>query len=377
MKRRLEQGSDGMGETSERGVSRCIWTEAEDKALEEMADKFKGEYWNLVAEHVQKFSPPDSKLKTAKQCRERWHNQLRPGVRLGPLSDAEERKVFALHEKFGNRWSKIASKLPGRTDNVIKNYFLCRLRRIVRCIKKGSVKQVAPHSETELMQTLYLLDYLYKFYVSPERHENIRRSLNSQIKKRRNLGDKYINKIVANEGITVDKLSSFTQSLLATSQSYIEHDKGKLKDYEYLLTLTPNGSSSSSSSLCINSPPLHEDPKCGTFGSASCTSFGFFNNPVSIVAPTEREVGKCDLELPVVLPLPILCAEPCRKYKVSEDDFKPTFFFSVYSLPCLSPCMTLFFPFHSQNKTNKTTSEGSVGNGKCDALTKDRSEMKK
>ena len=266
MKRNSEQGNEDY-EPPKKCISRCIWTEAEDKALREMAEKYQGEYWNIVAKYVGEFTPVGEKHKSAKQCRERWHNQLNPKVCLGPLSTAEEKKVLALHQKYGNKWSKIAGKMPGRTDNVIKNYFLCRLRRIVRCIKKGSVKQVSPQSETELIQTLYLLDYLYKYYVSPHRHDNIRKSLNSQIKKRRNLGDKYINKMVASEGITVDKLSSFTHTLLATSQSFATHARDKIKDYDYLLSLAPVLSNP------CNSYAKHDDLKNATFGSASCLSF--------------------------------------------------------------------------------------------------------
>jgi len=270
MKRGLELGSEGMEESTLKSASRCIWTEDEDRALEQMAEKYKGEYWNLVAEYVTKFTPLNSKPKSAKQCRERWHNQLCPEVRLGPLSESEEIRVFELHEKFGNRWSKIAAKLPGRTDNVVKNYFLCRLRRIVRCMKKGNLKQITPQSETELMQILYLVDYLYKFYISPDREENIRQSLNSQIKKRSNHGDKYINKIVESEGITADKLSFFTKTLFAASPILIEKAGSRLQEYQYLLTLVSTGSvlSPSSSSLLTN-PPKQDDPKNATIGSGS------------------------------------------------------------------------------------------------------------
>jgi myb proto-oncogene protein len=52
----------------------------------------------------------------------RWTNYLRSDLKRELLSDEEERMVVDLHEQLGNRWSKIASHLPGQTDNEIKNH---------------------------------------------------------------------------------------------------------------------------------------------------------------------------------------------------------------------------------------------------------------
>lgn len=45
------------------------------------------------------------------------------------MTAQEERLVLELHNKWGNRWSKIARKLPGRTDNEIKNYWRTHMRK--------------------------------------------------------------------------------------------------------------------------------------------------------------------------------------------------------------------------------------------------------
>ncbi|KAA8549226.1 hypothetical protein F0562_000910 [Nyssa sinensis] len=45
------------------------------------------------------------------------------------MTPHEERLVLELHAKWGNRWSRIARKLPGRTDNEIKNYWRTHMRK--------------------------------------------------------------------------------------------------------------------------------------------------------------------------------------------------------------------------------------------------------
>ncbi|CAN0896921.1 Transcription factor MYB102 [Linum grandiflorum] len=70
-----------------------------------------------------------------KSCRLRWTNYLRPDIRRGRFSFEEEESIIQLHSILGNKWSAIAARLPGRTDNEIKNYWNTHIRK--RLLRNG------------------------------------------------------------------------------------------------------------------------------------------------------------------------------------------------------------------------------------------------
>ncbi|XP_040258737.1 uncharacterized protein [Aegilops tauschii subsp. strangulata] len=64
-----------------------------------------------------------------RSCRSRWLNYLRPGLKHGNFTPAEDRIICEMYRKKGSCWSVIAAKLPGRTDLAIKNYWNSTLKK--------------------------------------------------------------------------------------------------------------------------------------------------------------------------------------------------------------------------------------------------------
>ncbi|CAL5000187.1 unnamed protein product [Urochloa decumbens] len=68
-------------------------------------------------------------MRCGKSCRLRWINYLRPDLKRGNFTADEDDLIVKLHSLLGNKWSLIAARLPGRTDNEIKNYWNTHVRR--------------------------------------------------------------------------------------------------------------------------------------------------------------------------------------------------------------------------------------------------------
>ncbi|KAL8031433.1 hypothetical protein ABFX02_13G024100 [Erythranthe guttata] len=110
------------------GLKKGPWTPEEDAKLTHHIQMHGPGNWRSL--------PKIAGLeRCGKSCRLRWTNYLRPDIKRGRFSFEEEETIIQLHSVLGNKWSAIAARLPGRTDNEIKNYWNTHIRK--RLLKMG------------------------------------------------------------------------------------------------------------------------------------------------------------------------------------------------------------------------------------------------
>uniref|UniRef100_A0A0D9VV61 Uncharacterized protein n=1 Tax=Leersia perrieri TaxID=77586 RepID=A0A0D9VV61_9ORYZ len=133
--------------SKEDSLNRGAWTAAEDELLASYIAKNGEGKWGSL--------PKRAGLKRCgKSCRLRWLNYLRPGIKRGNISADEEDLILRLHTLLGNRQLKFvdiyadAGRLPGRTDNEIKNYWNSTLsKRLLTNNNSSSASPAATSSD--------------------------------------------------------------------------------------------------------------------------------------------------------------------------------------------------------------------------------------
>lgn len=132
------------------GLKRGPWSLEEDEILTSYIQKHGHGNWRALPKLA-------GLLRCGKSCRLRWINYLRPDIKRGNFTNEEEENIIKLHEMLGNRWSAIAAKLPGRTDNEIKNVWHTHLKKKLnqtnsetkkRVISKPKIKRSDSNSST-------------------------------------------------------------------------------------------------------------------------------------------------------------------------------------------------------------------------------------
>ncbi|GLJ46474.1 hypothetical protein SUGI_0979440 [Cryptomeria japonica] len=148
-------------EKQRKKYTRGLWSPEEDSMLRNYVLRYGHGYWSEVPKLA-------GLKKSGKSCRLRWINYLRPGLKRGNFSYQEQKIIIDAHALLGNRWSHIASMLPGRTDNEIKNFWHTHLKKKIKvsgtdanahkssgdCTRKeaSECKRTVPETESTDMQ---------------------------------------------------------------------------------------------------------------------------------------------------------------------------------------------------------------------------------
>ncbi|XP_078437657.1 myb domain protein 60 isoform X2 [Wolffia australiana] len=127
------------------GIKKGPWTPEEDIILVSYVQEHGPGNWRSVPTNA-------GLMRCSKSCRLRWTNYLRPGIKRGNFTPQEEGLIIQLQALLGNRWAAIASYLPQRTDNDIKNYWNTHLKKKIKRLQAvsggGEVKGIMEGNST-------------------------------------------------------------------------------------------------------------------------------------------------------------------------------------------------------------------------------------
>ncbi|KAI1618457.1 myb-like DNA-binding protein FlbD [Exophiala viscosa] len=116
-----------MSRSSRRGP----WLPEEDNALLHLVVTQGAKDWVRVSQHMQH--------RSAKQCRERYHQNLKPSLNHEPITAQEGELIEQLVQDMGKRWAEIARRLGNRSDNAVKNWWNGSMNRRKRTtVNSGS-----------------------------------------------------------------------------------------------------------------------------------------------------------------------------------------------------------------------------------------------
>ncbi|KAL5765282.1 hypothetical protein ACOSQ2_017876 [Xanthoceras sorbifolium] len=193
------------------GLKRGPWTPEEDELLSSYIKKEGEGRWRTLPKRA-------GLLRCGKSCRLRWMNYLRPSVKRGQIAPDEEDLILRLHRLLGNRWSLIAGRIPGRTDNEIKNYWNTHLSK--KLISQG----IDPRTHKPLNNTVQAAHDNIKASSSSSTKPNVNRYRNSSSNPNPNL-------LISSDVEEADNNNAATTRTTNTTTSLI--NKENINEYNF------------------------------------------------------------------------------------------------------------------------------------------------
>ena len=122
------------------GLVKGPWSGHEDAKLQQWVQLYGATNWAECAKYIAG--------RNGKQCRERWFFNLSPDVKKGEWTKEEDEQIYRLYHEIGPHWATIATHIPGRTDNSIKNRFYSNIRKEQNALKRANEPEKDPDAET-------------------------------------------------------------------------------------------------------------------------------------------------------------------------------------------------------------------------------------
>lgn len=115
------------------------WSQGEDAYLTQLVHTQGPLNWVRIAQLIGSRSP--------KQCRERYHQNLKPSLNHEPISAEEGLIIERLVGEIGKRWAEIARRLHGRSDNAVKNWWNGSMNRRRRSVVRRRTSTSRGHMD--------------------------------------------------------------------------------------------------------------------------------------------------------------------------------------------------------------------------------------
>ncbi|TKY63231.1 Transcription factor MYB98 [Spatholobus suberectus] len=159
--KQVQRKSNGKIQHKIANIIKGQWSAEEDRVLVQLVKRFGIKKWSQIARLLNG--------RVGKQCRERWHNHLRPNIRKESWSEEEDKMLIEAHKEVGNKWAEIARRMPGRTENTIKNHWNATKRR-QNAKRQG--KRTTSKGATTLLQ-----NYIRQVTAAEEAEKELKKSM--------------------------------------------------------------------------------------------------------------------------------------------------------------------------------------------------------